>query len=825
MKKLIFTLLTVMFIGMLVGCSSAAPLSEYTIYLPEESVPWERTGAYSLESAVKESCGIELDIVLSESNRTDKEILIGRDNLPKEAKALFDYEAMGYNGFGIATYDDKYIITASTEIGLNLAIRYFCNNTVENGELKTEYSYMGEPSDRVQADSSKHINVSIESDSGYDVYKVHESIPSGYRYGPSMIINDDGSIDMWLAGGGSGLEQWDWITYMHSDDGIEWSEEKCVLQPTPNALDHYSCCDPGVIYLNGYYYLGYTSTLNENQCDNNLYVARSENPDGPFEKWNGSGWGGNKPKPIVFFAEDQALWGTGEVSFVELEGTLYIYYTMSGSDGHTTCVSTADATDENWPLTMEYRGVAIGKGTNDAIDVKYVDEYGKFIAVAAEERLSENSYLMFYESDNGITFTAIDAVKENIYYFCHNPGISGSSNGHISPDMKTYVAYAYGKGWGVWNTRIQEIEIVLGDAADFEEINGINLRKPIQRDERDKNLLRMVGITTGNSCVMRFPSTQKIIMPTLVYCDVTHSSWKNLNAYKNQIKVYGYDEKVIKLAEASVVAFDVVGVGETMVTFEYKGHITQLCVIIYDQKQAKEIVSVEPMAYDTLSFETKGSFQPQIKSIIAYGDGSWKYAWSQSEHGISYEYDSTALEINENSYIFPKKPGAHKITVKAGDKSSVLTVNVIAPDLTKLEFAEESMLDVIRQTNNTEVSLEDGILKCVTTKAEDPFITVDYTDAFYKAEDFDTLVIRYMIPKDNTQGRYQSQIFLRCNDSGLTEDISVRTGLMKDGAYHDLKIDLSDKDYWTGDLTEIRIDFFDICGVNDEFYIESIKLK
>ncbi len=678
--------------------------------------------------------------------------------------------------------------------------------------------------DRV-TDSTKHINVSIPKENGVDVYQVHENAPSGYRYGPSIIVNDDGSIDMWLAGGGSGTEQWDWIVYQHSEDGVEWSEEKCVLQPTPNALDHYSCCDPGVIYLDGYYYLGYTSTLNESQCDNNLYVARSKNPDGPFEKWNGKGWGGNDPKPIVFFTEDQAYWGIGEVSFVELDGTLYIYYTVSGAKGHTTRVATADATDENWPLTMEYKGIALGAGTNDAIDVKYVDEYGKFVAVASDERLSENSYLVFYESDDGFKFTSTDILKENIYYFAHNPGISGTLNGHITPDMKKYVAYAYGKGWGIWNTRIQEIEMTLADSTDFSELEGINYRKPIQRDETDMGLLRPVGISTGNKCVMRFPSTQKRIIPTVVYCDVTHTSWKTLNNYKNQVKIYGYDENVIKLAEASVIAFDVVGVGETTVTLEYNGLITYLHIVIYERRTAGDIVSVEPMAYDTLKVNSSDGISHQLRSIVRYGDGSWKYAWSQAEHGISYEYDPEALSIDETSHLTVKKSGKHKVTIIAGDCTATLTVDVVADDLSKLEFKDGLRTELFSQINNTDITLADGVLKCVTTKAEDPYITVSYRGGFYRTEEFDTLVIRYMIPDGNVQKDYNAQIFLRCNDVPFAEEISVRKKLKNDGKYHELSIDLSNKEFWNGDLSEIRIDFFDTCGLGDEFYIESIELK
>ncbi len=668
MKKVILAVLAVICILISVGCASDKSLDEYTIYLHPDASAWERKAAYELEDRVKEAFDYELKIVLSEDKRTECEIFIGKESLPEEVRDLFDYSAMGHNGFAILTHGDDYYISSVTDTGLSSAIGYFVENVISDLTLKKDFYYITESEYASQADMSKKLNVSIGNDTGTDVYKVHQELPSGYRYGPSMIVNEDGSIDMWLAGGGSGIEQWDWIVYMHSADGVEWSEEKCVLQPTPGALDHYSCCDPGVIYLNGYYYLGYTSTSNENQCENNLFVARSKKPDGPFEKWNGSGWGGNDPKPIVYFAEEGSLWGAGEASFVELDGTLYIYYTMSGIEGHTTRVAVADATDENWPLTMEYKGIALGAGTNDAIDVKYVDQYKKFIAVASEARLSEDSYLMFYESNDGLTFTPVDAVKENVYYFCHNPGISGDSRGHITSGTKTYVAYAYGKGWGIWNARIQEIGITIGETTDFDEINGLNIRKPIQRDERDKNLLKPVGISTGNKCVMRFPSTQTRIIPTIVYCDVTHSTWKNLNAYKNQVKVYGYDESIIKLADASVISFDVVGVGETMVTFEYDGHITQLLIVIYERDGARDIQSIEPMAYDTIT--VVGDIKPQIKIVATYGDGSWEVIRS----GLSYEYDTSVLEIDENGIVTLKKPGEHKVTIKLEDKTTELTI-------------------------------------------------------------------------------------------------------------------------------------------------------
>lgn len=829
MKRFLFIIISLIFCFTLISCQQkGTALEEYTVYLPEEASAWERNGAYSLVDAIEQTHGKELDIILSEDKRSDFDIIIGKDCLSEEQQKSFDYEAMGHKGFAVAAEEGRYVISATNEKGLALAIEYFVSEVLgEELSLAREYSYTSQHEDSHQSGEG-YINVDLPYASGIDVYKVPKDAPAGYRYGPSIIVNEDGSMDMWLAGGGSGPEQWDWIVYMHSDDGEKWSEEKCVLQPTPNALDHYSCCDPGVIYLNGYYYLGYTSTLNANQCDNNLFVARSKNPDGPFEKWNGEGWGGNDPKPIVYFSEDQQLWGIGEVSFVELNGTLYIYYTENGTRGNVTCVATADANDENWPLTMESRGVAIDAHTHDSIDVKYIEEYDRFIAVASDERLSKDSYLLFLESSDGITFEAVDACKKNVRYFCHNPGIAGRPNGHITPDMDSYVAYAYGEGWGKWNTRLQEIDIFISDTTDFEEINGNNLSTPIERDDRDVNLLRTAGISALDKCVIRVPLKQQYVILHLAKCNVFRTNWKNLNDYRNQVELYGYDESIVSRPESNSLTLKLNSVGETMITVEYDGHLTYVYLIVYDNNaDPDEIVSVEPIAYDVINMNTKGSYQPQIKSKVTYADGRWEMVWSQNEHGVSYEYDSTALEINENSYIYPKKPGSHTVTIKAGEVNAELTVNVTVPDYSTLDFTHaEADTVMLRQTNNCEAELTEKGLKLTSTTGEDPFITIDYTDACLMAEDFSSISIKYSIPTENKGKNYSSQTFFRCGvDSILEEKSSQRSSLIANASAQTLTLDLSDKEYWKNEITEIRFDFFDSCSKGDVIYIESITLN
>ena len=170
----------------------------------------------------------------------------------------------------------------------------------------------------VLPDTTKVPDMAV-TDNGYEIYQLSTAQTWGYRYGCTYLYNDDGTIDAYFACVGTIAGEWDWISYRHSPDGGKtWTNEKIVLTPTQGSMDHFSNCDPGVVYFNGYYYLGYTSTLNSEGFCNNLFVARSKNPDGPFEKWNGSGWGGYEPQPIVYYDQNYTSWGIGEPSFVEL---------------------------------------------------------------------------------------------------------------------------------------------------------------------------------------------------------------------------------------------------------------------------------------------------------------------------------------------------------------------------------------------------------------------------------------------------------------------------------------------------------------------------
>lgn len=305
-----------------------------------------------------------------------------------------------------------------------------------------------------------HLSIEIIDD-GYDIY-----VPgrNGYRYGPSIMKYNDGTMSVWLASNGNNSTEWDYITYMHYD-GQDWFDEHIVLKPTRGSRDHYSTCDPGVIYFDGYYYLGYTSTENaaHGGVENCGYVARSSNPDGPFEKWNGAGWGGN-PQPIFIYDEFDEGWGAGEISFVVVDDKLYCYYTWISKDETSTKLAIATL-EENWPATLQDKDVAIKRtGSQGSVDVVYVDEYNKFLALCIDGNFASNSCIAIYESDDGLLFKEIDKVK-GINKFAHNMGVSKSPSGHVSMNDNLLIGYAYSKGniniWGKWATKLQGIKFKL----------------------------------------------------------------------------------------------------------------------------------------------------------------------------------------------------------------------------------------------------------------------------------------------------------------------------------------------------------------------------
>lgn len=313
-------------------------------------------------------------------------------------------------------------------------------------------------------------NLQIEPQPGWVIFDPSKETPGAYRYGPSIILNDDGSIDAWFSSpggqGADGTAEWDWIRYKRSTDGGRtWTPEQIVARPSPGSRDRISLCDPGVIRFGGFYYLGVTAVDNEAGMCNEVFVSRSTAPAGPYEKWNGTGWGGN-PQPIVPFREPKDAWGAGEPSFVKVGPKLFIYSTIWSHDAAgkpiaQTHVATAPADDPNWPARITHHGAAFERvAGEDSTDVKYVDATGIFLAMATASRMTPDSYMTVRESKDGLQWSAPRRLDRVIEKYCHNMGISGTAEGHLDLSRPNFIAYAYsdgtrpGNSWAYWFTRL-----------------------------------------------------------------------------------------------------------------------------------------------------------------------------------------------------------------------------------------------------------------------------------------------------------------------------------------------------------------------------------
>lgn len=311
----------------------------------------------------------------------------------------------------------------------------------------------------------------IQARPGWVIFDAKQG--GAYYYGPSLIINPDGGIDAWFASpggrGADGQNQWDWIRYRHSTDGGRtWTPDEVVLKPTEGSRDRQSVCDPGAIKIGSWYYLGVTAVEDPKGNDNEVFVARAAKPDGPFEKWNGTGWGG-APQPILPFRSPPDVWGLGEPSFVVKGGTLFIYYTRNdrdekGNPRSCTMVATAPAGDPNWPARVIPVGKAFDRqSAEDSADVKFDDTYGLFVGVSTAMRLTPGSYMNYRWSKDGVRFSGPGRITGGIMTRAHNMGISGTPAGHIDHAQKNFIAYAYSTGerpgvsWAYWSTYLNPI--------------------------------------------------------------------------------------------------------------------------------------------------------------------------------------------------------------------------------------------------------------------------------------------------------------------------------------------------------------------------------
>lgn len=144
-----------------------------------------------------------------------------------------------------------------------------------------------------------------------------------------------------------------------------------------------------------------------------------------------------------------------------------------------------------------------------------------------------------------------------------------------------------------------------------------------------------------------------------------------------------------------------------------------------------------------------------------------------------------------------------------------------------IDFSESDRSDLFEGFHNCGGAFkENSYYRLKVVEPHDPYVHVKYEDrgAQLDAEDYSVIEITYRIPTTNRRESYSSEIFLCTGQYGNpTGGVSVYFDLIFDGEWHTVRVPLPTQ-YWSGDVHQIRLDFFNSCERGDEFHLQSIVL-
>ncbi len=269
-------------------------------------------------------------------------------------------------------------------------------------------------------------------------------------------------------------DQISWRSAGVTDIHATWSADSLDIAPSEFGNDRTCAKEPSVVKIGEYYYMAYTGSYNQDDLtkDNSVFAARTKTlGDKSWEKWNGTGWGGETPEAIVKYdiakRDTSKFYGAGEPSLVVKDNQVFLYYTYSDVSGiFTTRLAVAANADENWPAGLADKGVMLdpaaeGMANTSGANVKFIDELNRFHAIQAVNRGKTNSYIVVWESADGQTdwkqvATLSDNVRPNVDY----PRYVSDEQGHVTADMKHMIVYNSGSNLNTAKLWICDFEFV-----------------------------------------------------------------------------------------------------------------------------------------------------------------------------------------------------------------------------------------------------------------------------------------------------------------------------------------------------------------------------
>lgn len=168
-------------------------------------------------------------------------------------------------------------------------------------------------------------------------------------------------------------------------------------------------------------------------------------------------------------------------------------------------------------------------------------------------------------------------------------------------------------------------------------------------------------------------------------------------------------------------------------------------------------------------------------------------------------------------------------TCAEGDKIYIRRIALVRADGFMIDLSQEGSESKITSSLYTNVAY-DSEQKAIALErsgsSSDVNVTFNLSDSNLSTDEYTKILIRYMVHTANSKTSYSSALYFSTTDGGI-DGTRVKSGsLIVDGQYHTLVLDLADHELWTGNIRQLRLDYFEgSCEEGDKMYIEYILIK
>lgn len=230
-----------------------------------------------------------------------------------------------------------------------------------------------------------------------------------------------------------------------------------------------------------------------------------------------------------------------------------------------------------------------------------------------------------------------------------------------------------------------------------------------------------------------------------------------------------------------------------------------------------------------------GQSQPGVRDKSDMGDSTsfgagWNILRMKAFEPLEYSYLLTAgsLETIRDTFTAHKEFTANPDLREDRLPQEAPYMPTTPEELEDLDLRWAAKGFILVRNAEMVYDTDEGALK-LTTVNDDAFIVLTYgsTGVQLNAEDYTTFKVEYKILTTNKRDNYAAELYPCAGDTTEPSagNLMWLPGLVKDGEYHTLTVDLTKSVSWSGEVHLIRFDHFNGSEPGDVMYIKSITLE